>query len=946
MSRTFFFILIIVFLFIGINSVFYFTIYNQQLDFQTELLTRQARVCGSAIEQEGQRFENELNSIPYQDDFTRLFRDDEIKESGSINLQKLYTGYSQLINKITVYDDNNNVYSLILDLKNNFVSDYYESQRQIPLNEREKLLESNNNYQLSIPGFNENGVVESNIVVDINFITFINGFFERYTLERTLWQCLVTEEGELISTAGEDILIQESDLSKIAGNIGNEKEFSMVHTLTIDGLPTRVVSVIYPIRLVKRNMGIVFSIKTDLFLQSIITKIIIISLSSLVLLVLLLYIHFRVLRYRAGQVQDRTFSEKSFLQILDSLNLGFVFTDMSGQIQAMNQAAPKILMLEEGSACDHYADLGFDNAGTSRNSTVYQRAVGTGRLLTIRRGPSLKYIYKIEWQATVSEEDTKLLLLMDVSEIENALNLNKLSGMARSELIEKMYKELKSPLLDLKNSITGLVSKSVKPSPRVFDDLQKSHSLLSNLIDATLDFARRPADNAVREEIPYYVRSEIDLVTKAFRNGDQNISIITKIRNDVPEKIIGDPFRLRQTLSLLVENALELTVEGRIIICSEVLDLHPALLRLEFYVEDTGQGMDPEKISSIMEKLDHGNWNGPSDDDPFMQRLATARQHVELMRGQLWFESPSSISTNPDQPGIKYSFTIDALPGDSIKENLAFNEIRRLADIQCLVLTQEKDVENLRFKPIADLGVNLKQLIYRQDNPESAFELISQKSFHVLIITHSEKEDGMGLADEIIRRDLIGNRLILLLSSDHKQTNQMQSRDAGIDYYIEEPFESYHIVEIFTRHFPELSKEDLSAVPDLEQVDPDLSVLLAEDNLFNRKLIQGLFKRLGLEIDLAENGKQAVDMASDKEYDIIFMDLLMPEKDGLQAAQEIRDKTPDARIVALTAVDNPETKKEAMDKGLFNDYLIKPASAERLRRILLNKTTGSSATHS
>ena len=102
MYRNFFIILISAFLFIGINTVFYYTIFMQQLDFQTELLTRQTRICGNTIEQEGQEFENELNSIPYQDDFTRLFTDEEIKLRGSVNLQKLYTGYSQLINNIGI----------------------------------------------------------------------------------------------------------------------------------------------------------------------------------------------------------------------------------------------------------------------------------------------------------------------------------------------------------------------------------------------------------------------------------------------------------------------------------------------------------------------------------------------------------------------------------------------------------------------------------------------------------------------------------------------------------------------------------------------------------------------------------------------------------------------------------------------------------------------------
>ena len=132
--------------------------------------------------------------------------------------------------------------------------------------------------------------------------------------------------------------------------------------------------------------------------------------------------------------------------------------------------------------------------------------------------------------------------------------------------------------------------------------------------------------------------------------------------------------------------------------------------------------------------------------------------------------------------------------------------------------------------------------------------------------------------------------------------------------------------------------KDFVSIP--EKTDPNLSILLAEDNLFNRKLIQGLFKRLGHEIDLAENGIQAVNMAGAKDYDIVFMDLLMPEMDGIQAVTEIRKKGFKAPIIALTAVEDDEARSAAMEAG-FNDYLIKPASEESLRKILLQNQPNS-----
>jgi CheY-like chemotaxis protein len=239
--------------------------------------------------------------------------------------------------------------------------------------------------------------------------------------------------------------------------------------------------------------------------------------------------------------------------------------------------------------------------------------------------------------------------------------------------------------------------------------------------------------------------------------------------------------------------------------------------------------------------------------------------------------------------------------------------------------------------------MKLNYLVYREENPGSVMKLVKEKapSFHMLIIIHSPSQNGLRLAAELIRGSIIDRHAVILLCSDPTNENYSLSRNLGIDYYIEDPYEPYHFMEAFQKHFPGLGREELKKAPELDQVNPDLSILLAEDNLFNRKLIQGLFKRLCLEIDFAENGAQAVQMAKDKKYDIIFMDLLMPEMDGIQAAAEIRKQGTVVPIVALTAVEDSETRNAAMEAG-FDDYLIKPASAEKLRKTLLKNCSKTS----
>ncbi len=937
--------MISVLVFVGINTVFYITIFNQQLEFQTELISQQTQVCGRMIEQEGFLFENELNSIPYQNDFTRLFTDEKIKQQGSVHLQQLYTGYADLINKITVYDNSANVYSLILDYKDNFVSDYYESQRQITLNERDELIKDNGEFVLAIPGFDNEGKVQSNILINLNFERFVQAIFERYALEQTLWQTLVTAEGEIIATSEEHIQIPEADMSRISSNILEEEEGAFVHTINIDSIPTRVVSVYYPIRLVKRDLGIIFSMKTDLFLQSIVIKITSISVLSLILIFLLLYIHFRVIKSRSHQEDSDKFYKDSLKKTIDVLPVGLIFIQPRGKISLINNAAMQILDISEAGQNLTYDKLGFDKATVSLDDSIYNRTLGEGSLLIIRKEASLKQIYKTEWEEASGEDKTRIVMLIDVSLIENSWNLHKIAHLSRTELLESMEQEISYPLNNLRETITLLSNnKAAKEIPAAVEDLHKSFSLLSNLIKATMDFAGQTASNAVTEEIPFSLRSEIDLALDHFRGNNSNISIITKIRNDVPDDLVGDPFRFRQVIYNLVKNALGITEEGRILISSEIIEQHEGVLKLQFHVEDTGRGISKDKIGEIMNDLDLWAVEPTTETDEYKLRLSVAKQHIELMKGQLCLSSPSSISTNPDQPGIKCTFTMEVFSGSGIRESLIFKNVSDIGEIGCLVLSQKKDTDDERFAQLLDMGLNPKHLIYRRENLNSLFELVREKEadLQIIILINSSNEDGFLLAEELKRKNIGDNLILILLSSDHKQDNFSLSRNTGIEYYIEEPYESYRFAEILKNHFPEANQETLKKVPAPIKIKGGLEVLLAEDNVFNRKVIQGLFKRLGCEIDQAKNGKEAVEMVGKKDYDIIFMDLLMPEMDGIQAVVEIRKGGTTIPIIALTAVEDQETRQSAIDAG-FDDYLIKPASEESLRNIILQHDSKSNS---
>jgi len=230
----------------------------------------------------------------------------------------------------------------------------------------------------------------------------------------------------------------------------------------------------------------------------------------------------------------------------------------------------------------------------------------------------------------------------------------------------------------------------------------------------------------------------------------------------------------------------------------------------------------------------------------------------------------------------------------------------------------------------------VKQRIYRNDNLNSIVQYIrdSQNVFQMIIILDRPDSDGFQLASKINKEKLSDLFLILMISSSHRPENVERSRKYKINHYLEQPFESYIILEIIKEHFKGISDNALTSIPKGIKINQNLSILLAEDNLFNRKVNQTLFKSLGFEVELAQNGNEVIKMVKDKNYNIIFMDLLMPELDGFETASRLRNMDCKTPIVALTAIETEDAKKRAFENG-FNYYLVKPAAIGDIRKILL-----------
>lgn len=939
MKRTFIIIIISVFAFITINTLFYINIYRNQLVFLTELLSRQIRICGNTIEQNGLGFENEVNFILYSEDITALFSDPDIKDKGCKNLELFYTKYQHLINNISILDNHKNVYILVLDRKNNFVSDFYESQQQIPLYDRDNLYIQNGKFYFAIPVFKDN-IVQSNIIIDIDFIRYIGIVFDQYKLENTLWQWIISDDGEIVSTFGHDLIIESQDLEEVTGKILEGNEGSFIHTVQINGESVKTISVYYPIRLIRRNFGILFSIKTDLFLQSIYLKIIIISISGVLLLILILFINFRIIQVKSAEARKFEISGRALRISIDRLPVGLIIVDPDQTIRIINKSAYDLLLLDkEKDYTGENINLLLKADPDNMIHPIYYEAFGEGSKFIITNETQKTILFKQEFTANINNTQETIIVIFNITPFEKNKKFDSLAHFAKSDLMDKMSQEINTPLNEIKKNLQFFSGMKLSPEQKEqLTSINRSVDLLENLVNSIIDFSRIEAGELAFEKIPYKLRDEINLAIEPFKShaAGINTSIITKIRNDVPDKLVGDPFRLRQVISYLLETALDHTREGRILISAELIEHIQERARIKFQIEDTGKPVSADFLDNYLKNDDFQSQHEELTPGEFGLRLSMVKQQIELMKGHMTIDSPSSIFTHPDYPGTKYSFTIEVILDSVYKKKLYLDSIHEIKDIQGLVLSQVNDPEDVTLNLLQNTGINIKQRIYRDDNIDSIIQFIKENAslFHVLIILDKPDADGFALAQLLFEENLTDQFLFLIISSNDLPGNLKRSKNYQVDYYLVQPIESGIFFDIISDHFTKIPAKSLKQLPRRKKINEHLAILLAEDNLFNRLLNQSMFKSLGFDIDLAKNGNEVITMVKEKKYDIIFLDLLMPEKDGLETVAELRKNGFNMPVIALTAVDADDTKQMALHAGI-NEYLIKPISTEILRKVLL-----------
>jgi signal transduction histidine kinase/CheY-like chemotaxis protein len=656
------------------------------------------------------------------------------------------------------------------------------------------------------------------------------------------------------------------------------------------------------------------------------------GLTTLIAFLLIVLSLLKYLKSQKSKIERLSNSEKMLFKMLEEMPVGVVIHNKNREIIKANKKAAE--QYSFSSEAEMTGKIFPETTVTDENNYFSKHLGGIfspDQFVILRKDTGEIILFRTSIPVNFHGEDANMEMLVDVTMLESARKQEANASSAKSEFLARMSYEVRTPL----NGIIGMTDILEKQnltgeSRDALGLLRRSAEVLLNIINDILDFSKIESGKMILDEIPFNLREEIVYCYDLSRSGldEKQVTLNCNVDENVPDKVIGDPFRLRQILTNFINHSIESTGKGQINLKCCLKEATEGKIKLGFELADTGKSFDKATLKKIFGDYINIESKVHQDDDASGFGTVLARQLVDLMGGEFTVESPSGLDGDK---GKKINFSIVVYSNEKPEKNLHFDDILTFGQIKTLVITGSQTRDEEILGTLHKLGLALTVTTFQKSTVRQIKSSLSfsQNRYHLVVILDDAEFNGFEAAKEIWESNLSEQFVITIISSNDIKGNLLKCITMGIDHYIVKPYEIRELYDTVKSSFPQVEKN--APEGEKEKVRKDLRILIVEDNKMNQKVIGTMLKSLGYSFDFADNGFEGFIQAKTRRYDVIFMDLIMPEMDGFESARKILEYDNTLLIAAFTADNMPDSKRKAELSGI-KEFIPKPVRIDDLKK--------------